>query len=390
MTNLLAKIFIKNSSNTTDPVVRKNYGTLSSVVGITVNFILAAFKMLAGLLSGSVAIIADAFNNLCDSGTSVITLISFKISSKPADKEHPFGHARIEYIASMIVSFIILLVGAELLMDSGKTLLGIGEAKSTEITNVTIIILAVSILLKLWLGLFYRKIAKIIDSTVIAAASADSFSDSFATAAVLATSIVIKLTNWVILDAIVGVAVSIPIIIAGLKILNETKDILLGEGPVDETVKDIERIVAEFPDIIGIHDLMVHNYGPNRFVASLHAEVDGKKDIYYLHDMIDNAERKINEELKITCTIHMDPIVTDDENVNELKSFLIETMKENGLDLPIHDFRTVIGQTHTNMIFDVVLPFDHPMSVEEVKEKISAAVRAKRENCYCVIVVDRG
>lgn len=390
MTNLLAKIFIKNSSNTTDPVVRKNYGTLSSVVGITVNFILAAFKMLAGLLSGSVAIIADAFNNLCDSGTSVITLISFKISSKPADKEHPFGHARIEYIASMIVSFIILLVGAELLMDSGKTLLGIGEAKSTEITNVTIIILAVSILLKLWLGLFYRKIAKIIDSTVIAAASADSFSDSFATAAVLATSIVIKLTNWVILDAIVGVAVSIPIIIAGLKILNETKDILLGEGPVDETVKDIERIVAEFPDIIGIHDLMVHNYGPNRFVASLHAEVDGKKDIYYLHDMIDNAERKINEELKITCTIHMDPIVTDDENVNELKSFLIETMKENGLDLPIHDFRTVIGQTHTNMIFDVVLPFDHPMSVEEVKDKISAAVRAKRENCYCVIVVDRG
>ena len=389
MTNLLAKIFIKNSSNTTDPVVRKNYGTLSSVVGITVNFILAAFKMLAGLLSGSVAIIADAFNNLCDSGTSVITLISFKISSKPADKEHPFGHARIEYIASMIVSFIILLVGAELLMDSGKTLLGIGEAKSTEITNLTIIILTVSILLKLWLGLFYRKIAKIIDSTVVAAASADSFSDSFATAAVLATSIVIKLTNWVILDAIVGVAVSIPIIIAGLKILNETKDILLGEGPVDETVKDIERIVAEFPDIIGIHDLMVHNYGPNRFVASLHAEVDGKKDIYYLHDMIDNAERKINEELKITCTIHMDPIVTDDENVNELKSFLIETMKENGLDLPIHDFRTVIGQTHTNMIFDVVLPFDHPMSVEEVKDKISAAVRAKRENCYCVIVVDR-
>ena len=390
MTNLLAKIFIKNSSNTTDPTVRKNYGTLSSVVGITVNVILAAFKMLAGLLSGSVAIIADAFNNLCDSGTSVITLISFKISSKPADKEHPFGHARIEYIASMIVSFIILLVGAELLLDSGKTLLGIGEAKNTDITNVTIIILGVSILLKLWLGLFYRKIAKTIDSTVIAAASADSFSDSFATAAVLASSIIIKITNWVILDAIVGIAVSIPIIIAGLKILNETKDILLGEGPVDETVKDIERIIAEFPDIIGIHDLMVHNYGPNRFVASLHAEVDGKKDIYYLHDMIDNAERSINEELQITCTIHMDPIVTDDENVIELKSFLIETMKENGLDLPIHDFRTVIGQTHTNMIFDVVLPFDHPMSADEVKEKIISAVKAKRANCYCVIVVDRG
>jgi cation diffusion facilitator family transporter len=363
---------------------------MSSVVGVIVNFILAAFKMLAGILSDSVAIIADAFNNLCDSGTSVITLISFKLSSKPADKEHPYGHARLEYIASMVVSFIILLVGAELLIDSGKTLLGLGESKSTEITTVTILILSVSILLKLWLGLFYRKIAKTIDSTVIAAAATDSFSDSFSTAAVLASSIIIKLTSWHIVDAVVGIAVSILIIIAGLKILNETKDILLGEGPIDETVKDIEGIVAEFPDIIGIHDLMVHNYGPNKFVASLHAEVDGKKDIYYLHDMIDNAERRINEELHISCTIHMDPIVTDDDNVNELKIFLLETMKENGLELPIHDFRIVIGQTHTNMIFDIVLPFDHPLTADEVKDKICAAVRAKRENCYCVIVVDRG
>lgn len=390
MTGLLTRIFIKNRDNLSDPTVRKNYGTLSSIVGIIVNLILSAIKILAGLLSGSVAIIADAFNNLSDSGTSVITLLSFKLSSKPADKEHPYGHARIEYIASMVVSFIIMLVGAELLIDSGKTLLGIGETKETEISLVTIIILAASILLKLWLGLFYRTIAKRIDSTVIAAAATDSFSDSFSTIAVLISSIVIKLTNWYIIDAIVGIAVSIPIIIAGLKILNETKDILLGEGPVDETVKDIERIIADFPDIVGMHDLMVHNYGPNKFVASLHAEVNGKKDIYYLHDMIDNAERRINEELKILCTIHMDPIVTDDENVNALKSFLIDTMKESGLDLPIHDFRTVIGQTHTNMIFDVVLPFDHPLNEEQIKQKISAAVFEKRNNCYCVITVDRG
>lgn len=390
MTKLLAKIFIKDSENTTDTIVRKSYGTLSSAVGIVVNFILAAFKMLAGLLSGSVAIIADAFNNLCDSGTSVITLISFKLSSKPADKEHPYGHARLEYISSMIVSFIILLVGAELFLDSGKTILGLGDAQKTEISTVTVIILSVSILLKLWLGLFYRKIAKTIDSTVIAAAATDSFSDSFSTAAVLASSIVIKYTGWHIIDAVVGIAVSVLIIIAGLKILNETKDILLGEGPVDETVKNIERIIAEFPDIIGIHDLMVHNYGPNKFVASLHAEVDGKKDIYYLHDMIDNAERKINEELDILCTIHMDPIVTDDENVNELKNFLMDTMKTADLELPIHDFRVVIGQTHTNLIFDVVLPFDHPMTEAEVREKICSLVKAKRDDCYCVIVVDRG
>ncbi len=390
MTRLLTKLFVKNSENTSDPTVRKSYGTLSSVVGIIVNLILAGIKIFAGILSSSVAIIADAFNNLSDSGTSVITLISFKISSKPADKEHPFGHARIEYIASMVVSFIIFLVGAELLLDSGKTLLGLGEAKQTEISAVTIVILAVSIALKLWLGLFYRGIGKKIDSKVVLAAATDSISDSFSTLAVLASSIVIKLTDWYFIDAVVGIGVSIIIIIAGLKILNETKDILLGEGPVDETVDAIEKIVKEYPDIIGMHDLMVHNYGPNRSVASFHAEVDGKKDIYYLHDMIDNVERRINEELVISCTIHMDPIVTDDENINELKSFLIATMKECGLELPIHDFRTVIGQTHTNMIFDVVLPFDHPLSENQIKEKISQAVSQKRSNCYCVITVDRG
>ena len=362
MTKLLIRLFVKNHTDCGDHKVRQDYGMLSSIVGIVVNLILATFKILAGIMSSSVAIIADAFNNLSDSGTSIITLFSFKVASKPADKEHPFGHARIEYIASMVVSFIIMLVGAELLLDSGKTLLGIGEQKETVISTLTIIILSSSILLKLWLGLFYRHIAKKIDSTVVAAAATDSFSDSFSTIAVLICSILIKLTGWHIVDAIVGIIVSIPIIIAGLKILNETKDILLGESPVDETVEAIESIIAEFPDIIGIHDLMVHNYGPNKFVASFHAEVDGKQDIYYLHDMIDNAERRINEELKISCTIHMDPIVTDDENVKELKSFLIETMKESGLDLPIHDFRTVIGQTHTNMIFDVVLPFGHELT----------------------------
>ena len=387
---LLAKIFIKNFQNTSDPTVRKNYGTLSSIVGIIVNFMLAAFKLLAGIMSNSVAIMADAFNNLSDSGTSVITLLSFKLSSKPADKEHPYGHARIEYIASMIVSFIIMLVGAELLLDSGKTLLGFSGEKETEISAVTLIILSLSIIVKMLLGLFYRGIGKTIDSTVVMAAAADSFSDSFSTLAVLASSIIIRLTGWHLVDAIVGIIVSVPIIIAGLKILNETKDILLGEGPVEETVKSIENIIDDYPDIVGTHDLMVHNYGPGRSVASFHAEVDGKKDIYYLHDMIDNVERQINDELNIICTIHMDPIVTDDKNVNELKEFLIDTMKTCGIDLPIHDFRTVIGQTHTNMIFDVVLPFDSPLSETEAKKKISEAVMEKRPNCYCVITVDRG
>ena len=390
MSNFLAKLFIKDYKNTSDPKVRKAYGTLSSVVGVIINFILAGIKILAGVLSGSVAIIADAFNNLCDSGTAIITYFTFKASSKPADKEHPFGHARFEYISSMIVSFIILFVGAELLIDSGKTLLGISEAAKTDITTVTIIILASSIILKLLLGVFYRGIAKKIDSTVVKAAAADSFSDTISTLAVLISSIAIKLTDIYIIDAVVGIAVSVPIIISGAKILIETKDILLGEGPIDETVKSIEGVIAQFPDIIGIHDLIVHNYGPQNFFASFHAEVDGKKDIYYLHDMIDNAERQINQELMISCTIHMDPIVTDDENVNELKKFLKETLKKHNLDLSVHDFRTVIGNTHTNLIFDVVLPFESPMSESEVKEKISQAVKQERENCYCVITVDRG
>lgn len=390
MSNFLAKLFIKNYKNTSDPTVREAYGTLSSVVGVIINFILAGIKILAGVLSGSVAIIADAFNNLCDSGTAIITYFTFKASSKPADKEHPFGHARFEYISSMIVSFIILFVGAELLIDSGKTLLGITEAAATDITATTLIILASSIILKLLLAFFYRGIARKIDSTVVKAAAADSFSDTISTAAVLASSIIIKLTNIYIIDAIVGIAVSIPIIMAGAKILIETKDILLGEAPIEETVKSIEAVIAEFPDIIGIHDLMVHNYGPQKFFASFHAEVDGKMDIYYLHDMIDNAERKINQDLKISCTIHMDPIVTDDENVNELKRFLLETLRKNDLDLSIHDFRTVIGNTHTNLIFDVVLPFDSPMSENEVKRKICDAVQQERDNCYCVITVDRG
>ena len=390
MTSLLIKLFVKNYKETSDPTVRKDYGTLSSVVGIIVNFLLGAMKLFIGFISGSVAIMADAFNNISDSGTSVITLISFKLASKPADKEHPFGHARIEYIASMIVSFIILLVGAELLLDSGKTILGFSEQRETAITTVTIIILSVSILMKLLLGMFYRKIAKTIDSSVIKAAAADSFSDTLSTAAVLVSSIIIRLTDWYIVDAIVGIGVSIPIILAGLRILNETKNVLLGEGPVEETVAELEKIIADFPDIVGIHDLMVHNYGPNKFVASFHAEVDGKKNIYYLHDMIDNAERRIKQDLNIECTIHMDPIVTDDAEVNELKSFLISTMKESDMDFAIHDFRTVIGQTHTNMIFDVVLPFDNPMTANELVDKITTEVQKRRPNCYCVITVDRG
>ena len=389
MTELLLKIFIKNRDSDSEQT-RKSCGTLASIVGIVVNLLLATIKLIAGLLSASVAIIADAVNNLSDSGSSTIALVSFKMSSKPADKDHPFGHARIEYIASMIVSFIILLVGAELLFSSLGLLFDKESAARTEITTLTLIILGISVLFKFWLGLFYNKIGKKIGSSVILASATDSFSDSASTLGVLVSSVVISLTDWKMLDAIMGIVISVIVIIAGIKILNEMKNALLGEAPVDEIVYAITRIVNEYDEVIGMHDLLVHNYGPKHFIASFHAEVDGKGDIYELHDTIDNLERRIKEDLGISCTIHMDPIVTDDGTVTELRKMLDEVLSELGMSVNVHDFRTVVGNTHTNLIFDIVLPFEYPLSENEVVVSISDAVRERRENCYCVITVDRG
>ena len=388
MTDLLIKLFVKDHNNPDKAEVREKYGVFSSIVGIITNLILAALKLIAGILSFSIAIVADALNNLSDAGSSMISFVSFKIAAKPADKEHPFGHARIEYVSSMIVSFLILLVGFELLTSSVSGLFSKDGAK-LEVTALTYIILAVSIVLKLWLGLFYRKVSKKISSSVVAAASADSFSDCASTTAVLASSIIIGLTDLWFIDSIVGLAVSVMIMIAGIKILNETKNSLLGEAPIQEVVDSIKRTVEKYPEVVGIHDMLVHNYGPKTYIVSFHAEVDGSQDIYLLHDAIDNIERELNEDLRILCTIHMDPIVTTDETVNELRAFTAETAKEICPEATIHDFRTVIGQTHTNLIFDLVLPFDIKEDPNKIVESLKSLIFEKRENCFCVITVDR-
>ena len=388
MTDLLIKLFVKDHNNPDKAEVREKYGVFSSIVGIITNLILAALKLIAGILSFSIAIVADALNNLSDAGSSMISFVSFKIAAKPADKEHPFGHARIEYVSSMIVSFLILLVGFELLTSSVSGLFSKDGAK-LEVTALTYIILAVSIVLKLWLGLFYRKVSKKISSSVVAAASADSFSDCASTTAVLASSIIIGLTDLWFIDSIVGLAVSVMIMIAGIKILNETKNSLLGEAPIQEVVDSIKRTVEKYPEVVGIHDMLVHNYGPKTYIVSFHAEVDGSQDIYLLHDAIDNIERELNEDLRILCTIHMDPIVTNDETVNELRAFTAETAKEICPEATIHDFRTVIGQTHTNLIFDLVLPFDIKDDPNKIVESLKSLIFEKRENCFCVITVDR-
>ena len=388
MTDLLIRLFVKDHASPEIPEVRERYGVFSSIVGIVTNLILAGLKLLAGILSFSIAITADALNNLSDAGSSMISFVSFKIAAKPADKEHPFGHARIEYVSSMIVSFLILLVGFELMTSSVSGLFDKSGSK-LEVTTLTYVILSVSIFLKLWLGLFYRRISKTIGSSVVAAAAADSFSDCASTAAVLVSSIVVGITDWWFVDSVVGLAVSVMIMIAGIKILNETKNSLLGEAPIQEVVDSIKSTVEKYPEVVGIHDMLVHNYGPKTYIVSFHAEVDGSQDIYLLHDAIDNIEREINEDLRILCTIHMDPIVTNDEAVNELRAFTADAAKEICPEATIHDFRTVIGQTHTNLIFDLVLPFDLDDDPDVIVEKLKDLILRKRENCFCVITVDR-
>ena len=390
MTELILKMFTKKTDNVNDPAVRKKYGTVASGVGIATNVLLSVLKLIIGLVTFSVAVMADALNNLSDAGASAISMLSFKLSSKPADRDHPFGHARIEYISSMIVSFIILLVGFEMLLDSGKRILGLSEGESPDFSIAAVIILGASILGKLWLSLFQRKVGKRINSTVLMAASTDSLTDCISTTAVLISSIIVKISGIELIDSIVGLGVSLLIIVAGARILNETKNSLLGEAPVEDTVNHIKAIVAEEEEVLGIHDLLVHNYGPGKFVASFHAEVDGSHDIFLLHDSIDNLERRIGQELNIQCTIHLDPIVTDDESVTHLKEIANTAVKTVCKDAGLHDFRVVIGNTHTNLIFDVELPFEVTESTREIAKRIEEEVQKVRPDCYCVITVDRG
>ncbi len=368
---------------------RERLGSFAGLVGILGNLLLALMKLIVGLLSGSVAIVADALNNLSDAGSAIVTLVSFRMAAKPADRDHPFGHARIEYIASMVVSFLILLVGSELFIDSVKKLLSPESLAAQEISLFTLIVLGASIAAKLLLSVFYRSVGNELGSPTLKASAQDSLFDCISTAAVLICSVIVKFTGFAALDAIVGLGVSTLIFVAGIRILNETKNSLLGEAPVDQTVEAITEIVNRYPEALGIHDMMIHNYGPSRFIASLHVEVDGSADMFELHDCIDNIERTIQNELGILCTIHMDPIVTDNETVSALRDFITMAVHRVNESLSIHDFRTVIGQSHTNMIFDLVIPFEVKESADEICRAIEEEVWLHHPNYYCVITVDR-
>ncbi len=386
MTELLCRLFVRDRDNINSPRTRRAYGTMASLVGIVLNILLFAAKFTAGLLFGSLAISADAFNNLSDAGSSIISLISFKISAKPADRDHPFGHARIEYVASMIVSFLILLIGYELASDSISKI--INATSSTQFSIISVIVLSVSILAKLWMCLFNRRIGKRISSQVMMANSADSLSDVIATSAVLISTVIFGATGFDI-DAWAGIAVSLMIAFAGLKILNETKNSILGEAPSDELVEQIRWVVSQYPEALGIHDLMVHNYGPGRIIATLHIEVDGSVDMFKSHDIIDNIEKRMSNELGIQCTIHMDPIVSDDELVSDLRRTVENAVKQIDSRLGIHDFRFVSGETHSNLLFDVTVPFEIKQSDAEIRRLVSEAVAGIDDTYFAVVTIDR-
>ena len=295
MTELLSRLFVRDRDRVNDPRVRRAYGTMSAVVGILANVLLALFKLLAGALSGSIAIVADAVNNLSDAGSQVISLISFKISAKPADRDHPFGHARIEYVASMIVAFLILTVGVELFKQSIEKIV---SPVPTVYDPVVVVILLLSVLVKVWLFFFNRGVGKRIDSSVIRATATDSLSDAGATAAVLVSTLIARFTGFET-DAYMGVIVAALILWAAIQILNETKNSILGSAPDPAVVEGVLTIAGEFPEVLGIHDMVIHNYGPGNTIASLHAEVDGAENVFYTHDVIDNLERRLYAELGI-------------------------------------------------------------------------------------------
>ena len=388
MTELLCRLFIKDRENIKSPAVRRAYGTLASIVGIIVNVVLAAGKIAVGLLFGAISLAGDGINNLSDAGSQIISLISFKMAAKPADRDHPFGHARIEYVASMIVSFFVMLVGWNLFRESIDKIFD--AERVTDDSNIWLMVgvLAVSILSKLWLVLFNRRIAKKIDSAVMRATAADSLSDAGASAAVLVAMLILKFTG-VDIDGYMGVAVAIVIFIAGIKILNDTKNSILGEAPSDEVVEGIKAIVAEFPDALGIHDMIVHSYGPGRFVVNLHIEVDGSKDIFESHDMIDLIEKRLNTELNIQSNIHMDPIVVDDEEINEMKAFVVGCVRSVDERLTIHDFRFVRGKSHTNLLFDISAPFEVKLTDEEIKKAVQERIIEVKSDHFVIANVDR-
>ena len=385
MTNLLTRIFIGKNKDPRDPKIRGKYAALGGFTGIILNVLLFAGKLVMGLISRSVAIIADAFNNISDAGSSVVALIGFRLANKPVDKEHPLGHGRLEYVTGFIVDMLIILVGFELLTSSVDKIL---HPQLPTVGTITLIILSVAILVKIWLFFFYRKIANTINSSPLKAAAFDSLSDCIATTLVLVSSIVARAWGWRI-DGYVGILVAAFILFTGAKAAKETIDLLLGSTPDPEFVQAIYDFAKEYPLIIGIHDVMVHDYGPGRQIVSFHAEINSEENINIAHEEVDKMERDMHEAFGCIVTIHLDPLVMNDPLVNELHDVAVAAAKEVNPCFSIHDFRMTRGETNVNLIFDLLLPVDCKMQAEEAENLVCEKIRQQKPNCFCVIRVER-
>lgn len=384
MVTFLSKLFIKNSGDYSNPAVRKAYGSLCSLLGIFLNVLLFAGKYAAGVISGSIAITADAFNNLSDAGSSAISLLGFRLSGKRPDPDHPFGHGRIEYISGLAVAAMIVVMGFELLMSSVEKIL---HPEAVEVGLLPAAILLVSICVKVYMCVYNRSVGKKISSTAMMATGTDSLSDSIATAVVL-ISMGVTYVFKVNIDGYAGVLVALFILFAGYNVAKDTLSPLLGQAPEPEFVENIEKLVMQSDAVIGMHDLVVHDYGPGRMMISLHAEVDGRGDIFELHDEIDLIERRLGAELGCDATIHMDPVETDNEQVISERKALEAVLADIEGVISLHDFRIVTGPSHTNLIFDVVIPSGFRKTPDEVRREICAAVEEKLTNRFAVVTVD--
>ena len=384
MIKLLTKLFIKDHENVANAAVRRAYGTMCGLYGIFLNLLLFAGKYFAGVVSGSVAITADAFNNLSDAGSSIITLLGFAIAGKKPDLDHPFGHGRAEYLAGLALSAVIILMGFELAKSSFDKIL---HPEPINTGLLPALILVCSILVKFYMCLYNRSVGKKINSAAMQATAVDSLSDSVATAVVL-LSMGISYFFHVNIDGYAGLLVAVFILYAGFNAAKDTVSPLLGQAPDPEFVQQVADIVTAHPEVVGMHDLVVHDYGPGRVMVSLHAEVRGDGNIFALHDAIDTAENELKDRLGCIATIHMDPIEADNSEVSQMRTAVLAKVKELDHVISIHDFRMVPGPTHTNLIFDAVVPADYPESDEELAANIRQQIHQAWPDRYAVVTID--
>ncbi len=384
MTNLLIRLFIKDNENTKNSRVRTAYGNLASFICIICNALLFIGKFLVGTLSGSVSIAADAVNNLSDASSNIISLIGFKLGSRPADDEHPYGHARYEYLSGLTVSVMILVIGIELLKTS---ILKIANPSDVEFSRWTIFVLLTSILVKLWMMLFNTAIGKKINSKTLEATARDSLNDVITTSVVLISSVISYYTHLE-LDGYMGILVALFILYSGIQLVKDTIDPLLGKAPDPEFVSMIQEKILSYPGVLGTHDLIVHDYGPGRLFASVHVEMAAEDDVLKSHDIIDNIERDFLQNEYLHLIIHFDPIETDNKTTNSLRTWINDIVKNIDDSLSIHDLRIVSGPTHTNIIFDCVVPVSFHMSDKDIIKQIISIVQTEHPNYNCIITID--